>query len=116
MRVAVTPGEAAVMNGSANALHSAAAQRWNSSFRAANVDSRAAWAEAGKELWGSRSVQRQHGLAGEAPGHQVLRDPADPCPRPLQADVGRELPRRHKVGEPAKAHRGRLPARPRGGG
>src|SRR5947209_206889 len=37
---------------------------------------------------GSHLLQRQDGLAGEAAGHQVLRDLTDLCPRPLQADVG----------------------------
>ena len=47
------------------------------------------------------SPEGEHGLAREAPGHQVLRDLGDLRPRPLEADVGRELPRRHELGEPA---------------
>src|SRR5436309_779644 len=54
------------------------------------------------------SVERQHGLGGEAPGYQVLGDLADLPPRPLHADVGRELPLRDQIGEPAEAHRRRL--------
>src|SRR5438309_86137 len=48
------------------------------------------------------------GLPGEAPGYQVLGDLADLPPRPLYADVGRELPLRDQIGEPAEAHRRRL--------
>src|SRR5260370_625801 len=51
------------------------------------------------------SVQREHRLAREAPGHEVLRDLTDLLPGPLEAHVGYELPRRHELGEPPEAHR-----------
>ena len=44
------------------------------------------------------SREREHALAREAPGHQVLRDLGDLSPRPLQGDMWDELPRRHQVG------------------
>src|SRR5215469_643682 len=50
------------------------------------------------------SVHREHGLAGKPPGHQVLRHLSDLLPRPLQADVRRELAGRDQVGEPSEAH------------
>src|SRR5438128_7794866 len=54
------------------------------------------------------SVQSEHGLARKPPGHQVLRHPANLLPRSLQADVRRELPCGHEIGEPPQADRRRL--------
>src|SRR5213593_754616 len=54
------------------------------------------------------SVQSEHGLARKPPGHQVLRYLADLLPRSLQADVRRELPCGHEIGEPPEADRCRL--------
>ena len=54
------------------------------------------------------SVEDEHGLAREPPGHQILGDLADLRPRALDADVRRELTRGHEIGEPAQADGGRL--------
>src|SRR5881409_2720041 len=51
------------------------------------------------------SVQSEHGLARKPPGHQVLCHLADLLPRSLQADVRRELPCGHEIGEPPQNSR-----------
>src|SRR5207245_10136282 len=48
------------------------------------------------------------GLAGQALGYGWLGALPDRPPRPLLADVVRELPLRDQIGEPAEAHRRRL--------
>src|SRR3989454_9358134 len=51
------------------------------------------------------SVQDEHGLAREPPGHQVLGHLTDLLPRPLQADVRCQLSGGHELGEPTEADR-----------
>jgi len=45
------------------------------------------------------SVHDEHGLAGKPAGHQILRDLPDLFPRPLEADVRRELAGGDQIGE-----------------
>src|SRR6266566_945024 len=54
------------------------------------------------------SVKREHRLSRVAPSHQILRDLGDLLPRPLEADVRRELARGHEIGQALQPDRGGL--------
>src|SRR2546428_3812555 len=54
------------------------------------------------------SVHREHGLAWITPGYEILRDLRDLLPRPLHADVRRELAGGDEVREPSQPEARRL--------